>query len=377
MGISAQVVVVGGGAAGIAAAAAAARVGADTVLIEREARPGGTATGAVLTTVAGLFEQAEAPRWLSEGLSRHLGGRLMALDGSCPEREGPCWVLPFSEGSYRRVLAELLEGVRVITGISVEQGEIEARAWVDATGDGSCAAHLGAAWEIEAPSELQRPAVSVLLDGVDLVALGTMARGRILLLSERAVSSGGLPESARGLQIRLEPPAGLLLKLNLDPPAGWTPTDPAARRLLLEEGLADLDGVRVLLGRALPPLARARVARRSTRLGVRESRRVVGRARLEASQVRGAHRDGQSVALGSWPIERWRQADRVELHPIAGPSYGIPLGALQSASSEALASARELGTCLETGQAAGTAAALAALGIAPTQPEVIARKEWA
>jgi hypothetical protein len=110
-------------------------------------------------------------------------------------------------------------------------------------------------------------------------------------------------------------------------------------------------------------------------IGVRETRRIAGLYELSDDDVRVGRNFDDAVALGGFPIDS---------HDARGPSmdgtehvrhaYGIPYRALLprnvdrllvagrciSASRKALASARITGTCMAMGQAAGTAAALAA-----------------
>ena len=108
-------------------------------------------------------------------------------------------------------------------------------------------------------------------------------------------------------------------------------------------------------------------------VGVRESRRVVGRYRLTREDVLGARRFTDGVARAAWPIELWREATAgAQYEYLAdGEWYDVPLGCLQSGAiknlfmagrclsgtSEALGSARVIGTCLATGAAAGREAA--------------------
>jgi FAD dependent oxidoreductase len=113
----------------------------------------------------------------------------------------------------------------------------------------------------------------------------------------------------------------------------------------------------------------------SPAIGVRESRRVHGRYRLNAEDVLAGRRFGDEVALCGAPIEDHHAgADTRWSYVADGGVYGIPYrcllpegiegllvaGRCFSATHDAHASARSMGTCMTMGQAAGTAAALAA-----------------
>jgi FAD dependent oxidoreductase len=113
----------------------------------------------------------------------------------------------------------------------------------------------------------------------------------------------------------------------------------------------------------------------SPAIGVRESRRILGEHVLTADEILAGTQFPDQIAQCGAPIEdhhagsdtRWVYLDE-------GASYGIPFRALQprglpnvvvagrcfSATHDAHASARSMGTCMAMGQAAGTAAALAA-----------------
>jgi hypothetical protein len=117
----------------------------------------------------------------------------------------------------------------------------------------------------------------------------------------------------------------------------------------------------------------ARVAAWPHRIGIRETRRLVGMERLTREDVLEGRRRDDEVALSTWPIELWNDHRRARFeHPRGAAS--IPLGALVSASHarlgmagrclsathEALGALRVIGTALATGEALGVAAALAA-----------------
>jgi len=100
---------------------------------------------------------------------------------------------------------------------------------------------------------------------------------------------------------------------------------------------------------------------------------VIGRYELTREDVLSGRKFEDAVARGSWPIELWKEGRPGATYEYLedGQSYDIPLRCLQaqdlgnlfvagrclSASHEALGSARVIGTCLATGEAAGRAAA--------------------
>ncbi|MGC2650318.1 MAG: FAD-dependent oxidoreductase, partial [Candidatus Cybelea sp.] len=127
--------------------------------------------------------------------------------------------------------------------------------------------------------------------------------------------------------------------------------------------------------RRVPGFAGARIAATGTQVGIRESRRIVGRYTLTREDVLQARRFDDAVARSAYPIDVHNPSgsgtSTQRLAP--GESYEIPYrtllpvnreqllvaGRCISTTHEALASTRLTPTVMTLGQAAGTAAALA------------------
>jgi hypothetical protein len=125
----------------------------------------------------------------------------------------------------------------------------------------------------------------------------------------------------------------------------------------------------------VPGFANARIAATGTQIGIRESRRIVGRYTLTADDVLNAHTFDDAVARSAYPIDVHNPSgsgtQTKRLAP--GKSYEIPFrcmlpvnreqlvvaGRCISTTHEALASVRLTPTVMTLGQAAGTAAAMA------------------
>ena len=109
--------------------------------------------------------------------------------------------------------------------------------------------------------------------------------------------------------------------------------------------------------------------------GARESRRIVGDYTLTGDDIRQARRHDDVVVLGAWRIDRHPQTESGYHDMPFVPPYDIPYrtllpqgvdnlwvaGRCHSATSEALASSRVTANAMGMGQAAGTAAAMAAV----------------
>lgn len=389
-----DVLVAGGGAAGLAAAVAAARAGARTLLVERHGALGGMASAALVHSICGLYKlpaPGAAPELANGGFAAEFAGRLLQSGGaSGPHRLGRVDVLLQRPAAFASVADDF---ARETPGLTVQlHTEIVAagrggatltcrgRSWeiglgaaVDATGDAVLAALRGAACEIEAPGRLQRPAFIFALGGVGPDALGDDARLRLARRVSDAVRDGRLPAGAMGVHFRASvQPGEAFVTIDLTGGPAFDPLDAACLTRLETEGRAIAQGLTRQLRAENAEFAGAYIAAWPSRAGVRESRRVIGRRRIETADIEAGRELGDAVAQSAWPIELRETAGGPKWRfPAENRSCGIPLDALRarddetlfmagrcvSCSHEAQAALRVIGTCLATGEAAGRAAA--------------------
>jgi hypothetical protein len=108
-------------------------------------------------------------------------------------------------------------------------------------------------------------------------------------------------------------------------------------------------------------------------VGVRESRRIVGRDTLTRADVLAGRKREDGLAHAAWPIELWEPGgDGARYEYLADDDwYDVPQGCVESgqlmnllaagrcmsATHEAMGSARVIGTCLAVGEAVGRLAA--------------------
>jgi hypothetical protein len=389
-----DVVVVGGGTAGLAAAVAAARAGARTRLVERYGFLGGMATAAMVGTICGLYRTGPGgpPVLLNEGIAGEVAAELVAR-GNVPLRRGRTIVLPYAplelatladalvlcERARTTSLHTTLAGVDGVSG-RIESlrlfgwrgvEEVATAAVVDTSGD-AIVAHLATCpTETPARAEAQLSSIVFVLQGVADGAVGgprTVAVLRRLADGERR---GLLPEGAAQASFRASACVGeVVVKLALDR-LGDVGDD--ERSHAERVGRARVGAVASFLVREVPGFERAFVSHAAPQIGVRESRRIVGRATLTRDDVLGARKATDGIARAAWPIELWEPGGagpRYEYVP-DDDHYDVPAGCLEargatnlfaagrcmSATHEAIGSARVIGTCLATGEAAGRLAA--------------------
>jgi len=122
----------------------------------------------------------------------------------------------------------------------------------------------------------------------------------------------------------------------------------------------------------LPGCERSFINDTGVQVGVRQTRQVVGAARLTNADVVGKHKNPDAIARSAWPIElhtgekprvEWLRDDFYEIpYGCFVPERGDNLlvaGRCLSAEHEAMASARVTAQCFAYGQAVGLAAAIA------------------
>ncbi|MFB4284214.1 FAD-dependent oxidoreductase [Nonomuraea sp. MTCD27] len=391
-----DVVVVGGGSAGCAAAVAAARSGARTLLVEAAGFLGGTGA-AVLDTFYGFYAPGRADRVVG-GIGWELCERLLTWEQAFerpntygagtgvtyePEALKLAWDELAEEAGARTLLHAtvsrvVMDGDRVAEVVAETKagaGRIAGAVFVDATGDAELAWRAGAA--VERPDGEQRvqPLTATFrLGGVDLTATPTAELHRLM---REAAESGdfALPRTEGSAHRTVLPN---VVHTNMTRVSDVNPLDPWELSEAEREGRRQVrEYVRFLRAR-VPGYERAYLVGVSTRIGVRESRRLVGRYVLTRDDVLSGRRFPDEIAQCGAPIEDhaagsstiWRY---VGGEP-AGLTYGVPYrsllprevqglivaGRCLSATHDAHASVRSMAQCMAMGQAAGTAAAIAA-----------------
>jgi len=159
---------------------------------------------------------------------------------------------------------------------------------------------------------------------------------------------------------------------------GWNGADADALTRASIEGRQQAQQLLEVMRRYVPGFANARLVQTSSRIGVRDTRRIVGDYRISIADVVEGRRYADTVALSGY---RWDMADprrpshqRMEGQEIALPYMEIPYRCLLpqgvdnlivagrsiSIAWDALGVARIMPACVAMGQAAGTAAAMAA-----------------
>jgi glycine/D-amino acid oxidase-like deaminating enzyme len=388
-----DVLVVGAGSAGTTAAIAAARTGARTLLVDRFGFLGGTST-AVLDTFYAFYTPGSPPHKVVSGIPDEVVGRLtergMAFER--PNTYGAGTGITYDPESLKRVWDELAAeaGVRLLLhafafGLEVGEGRVNSveiatksgirrvrpRVVVDASGDADICALAGAPYE--APGDdVQSLSTVFRMANVDVERAQAVPKEQLWQLMREARDSGRYALTRIEGSVHRTPHDGVMMAL-MTRVRRVDATDADQLAAAEVEGRRQAHEYFRFLRECVPGYERAALVSTSPAIGVRESRRIVGEHVLTAHEILAATRFPDQVARCGAPIEEHHSGDDTRWVYLAeGATYGIPFRALQprgldnvlvagrcfSATHDAHASARSMGTCMAMGQAAGTAAAL-------------------
>lgn len=405
----ADVVVVGGGTSGFLAATAAARTGASTLIVERFGYLGGCTT-APYNTGLGLFFDSEGCQ-IIRGMAWEFLKRMEADGNAFFAGKGnqiwPAWTRKVALDMVTEAGAEFLfhtwtSGVvkhgDTIRGIIVHNkggtGVILGTCFVDASGDADIAAFAGAPFDMTQVNDLQQVSCDYIACGVDHKRVAQWARANKERLGLR-VSGLEEPDDGPGAQHMLTivfPPnatdpdtgerhyVGVMPRVKLcihrdavriQGNSDINPLDPKALTRAEADGLhGALEHLRDLR-EMMPGFENAYIVAQS-HLGVRETRRIVGEYVISIDDLRNQARFDDVVALNCRGLDYHLKGNVFKYTSLKG-HHDIPLRALLPQNVENLlvagrsvscdhlsqASLRGAATCMATGHAAGTTAALA------------------
>jgi hypothetical protein len=428
-----DVTVVGGGVAGISAAIAAARNGAETLLIERYGVLGGTATIGLMGVFMGWNREAGGglPAEILDRVLAEKAGyehpqflfdpeafKLISLN---MVRENNVKLMLYSFVSNAIVENSLVKGV-IVENKSGRQA-ILSNIVIDASGDGDAAARAGAPFELGRPTDGLTQAVSVVfcVAGVDTRRFADYVKSN--------PDEAGVSLSDPILIIELDREIPLVSIPGLDNliakarergeyyPATtmWVGSNPNVKGECIVNAthVAEVNAVDAdeltnadtearsqvpvtvrFLRKYVPGFEKCSLSAVASSLGVRETRRIIGDYVLTGHDVMEGRTFPDAVARNACDfdihapagaLDTWGVTDQRYVGKRTRGIYDIPYRCLTPKSVEgilvagrcisadhyALSSVRSMPGCMATGQAAGTAAALAARrSIMPRQIDV-------
>ncbi|MDD5599571.1 MAG: FAD-dependent oxidoreductase [Victivallaceae bacterium] len=426
-----KVVGAGGGPAGSVAALAAARNGAKTVLIERGECLGGVASSGGLS-VWGPFDDGdrlldwdrdaaiENGRMLSpemrigkriiKGIPEEILARLLKMHGAIDYKYG---FIPVNPELLKLVLEEMLieAGVDIRYGgqiydVSVSENtitsvfmadksgsrEIRGDIFIDATGDADIAALTGAPFEKGRKSDGKMQGVTLVfrLGGTDFPGRFYQSRENIRdaeIKFKEAYERGETGHLYQVGCINRIPGMDGVVAVNSQHSFNIDATRPEELKKAILTGRKECHELAALFRKYLKGFENSCLLDTAIFIGVRETRRIVGKYVITREDIFSAREFADSIGRNAYNIDIHIPETEIkgEICLKPGTSYSIPYRALLpqktgnllvagrsiSATHEAQSSLRIMPCCMVTGQAAGTAAALCAgSGVPPADLKV-------
>jgi ribulose 1,5-bisphosphate synthetase/thiazole synthase len=386
-----DVLVVGGGTSGCAAAVAAARRGMRTLLLDRYGFLGGTSTAAMVGCLCGVYTCSPNTVPVVEGYLRELTDRLEArgagyklkhryqLDHETFKLVLDRWVCDAGvELMFQTQMVESIVEGDAVRGIVLEdkagRRAVLAKVVIDSTGDADVVARAGGDVDKSPRADLQAPSLVFTMAGVDIERAVQVPQAEISRLLRQVTESGEFAFNRFSGGFSPVPPEGKV-HMNISRITNVDGTDPDDLTRAYLEGRRQVEDYARFARKYLPGFQHAHLDQIAPQLGIRETRRVVGEYVLTADDVLGARKFSDAICRSAWPLEIHPndRTDTTRIHLDGDSYYQIPYrclvprrlenilatGRCMSTTHEAQGSTRVMGPGIASGQAAGTAAALA------------------
>ena len=413
-----DVLVVGGGPSGIMAAEAASAPGVKVMLIESRGYLGGNLT--IGLPILSFLDRKGKP--IIQGMPQNLIDRLRAQNAATPHR--PCDLhvshTMIDCEKVKTIALEIMEekGVEVlmyvfvsnvimdgdrIKGVVIESKEgtqvILAKTVIDCTGDGDVAFHAGAICEKGSKEDggMQPPTLMFCMKGVNVAELREnvadhpeifdidIMKNEYFRPDKNFIIVGfrDMINKARAAGLKIAVDRTILITglakdeiwVNMSRVCGVDSTSPSSYTHGEIEARRQNEQIAEYLKRFIPGFENAWVEKVASFMGIRESRRVIGKYVLTENDILTCRRFPDAVLVASYPVDMHNPKGGDCTLRYCDESYDIPYGCFvpqkiegllvagrcASTTHEAMASTRVMSTCMAMGQAVGTAARLCTL----------------
>lgn len=423
---SVDVLVVGGGPAGIMAVQAAAGDGLKVMLIESKSFLGGNLTMG-LPILSFLGQKGNR---IIRGLPQKFIDRLAAKNAASGHRPCPLHVsltIVDSEevkSTALEMLAEknvdilfyvfcsaVIKEGNELRGVIIEskagREAILARTIIDCTGDADVAFLAGVPCEKgNETGGMQPPTLMFCMKGVDVSKLRMSIADQPetydmdtipneFFRKDNFITVGlrGMIQKAVNDGLKIPTERTILITgldddeiwVNMSRISGVDGTEPASLSYGEMEGRRQMKEIQQYLKKYVPGFEHAYLDRVAPFLGIRETRRIVGKYVLNKEDLLGCRKFDDAIAVASYPLDIHHPQGGGCTLVWCGDCYDIPFRALIpvdvenllvagrciSTTHEAMSAIRVMSTCMAMGEAAGRAARIALKdGVAPSGVDV-------
>ncbi len=422
-----DVLVVGGGPAGIIAARAAAGEGLKVALIENRSFLGGNMT--IGLPILGFLGQKK--NQIIKGLPQEFIDRLAKRDAASEHRPCPLHmsITLVEPEAVKEVAFEMLveNGVDVLlytlcTDVIMKENRLEgviieskagrevilAKAIIDCTGDADVAFRSGVPCEQgDEEGGVQPPTLMFSLGNVDTDKLRLSIAEDPLTYSTDFIPADYFSQNRQFIVVGLRELVkkahedGLLLPtdrtivitglrkgeawINMTRVNGVDGTDPASLTQGEFIAMRQISVIYKYLLNYVPGFENSYLLRKAPFLGIRETRRIVGKYIMTRDDILSCRKFDDAVAVASYPLDIHHPKGGDCTLEWSGDCYDIPYRSLVplkvenllvagrsiSTTHEAMSAIRVMAPCMAMGEAAGRAAKIAVLeGVAPSKIDV-------
>lgn len=408
-----DVLVCGGGISGFAAAVSAARSGANTILSESGGFLGGTATKGLVGPFMTCYD-SKGEKQIIRGLFSELVDRLLAEKGAVSPAQcrggdgysgyrtaGHIGVTPFNFETLKTVTENMCidSGVKLLyhtTLIGCEKSgnriscvyaadsnsiiAIHAKIFIDTTGTAALAEKAGAeTMRGNDDGILQTASTFFTISGVNKAALDaymdthTDMRSRFFMDQiEQGKEDGRFPCGTNKLRIFENPDGTWVVNMaQVDEQLNELDCEAVSNAEIAQR--QQIQKLVAFLQEEIPGLENIKLVATASDIGIRESRRIVGKTIFCLEDIKNARKFDDRIAVCANSVDI-HQKNGVAYTAHTSDSYNIPLSCLisnsidnlltagksLSADKYAFAAVRVMPTCIAMGQAAGITAAIAA-----------------
>ncbi len=394
--IETDILIIGGGSAGVAAAIAASSFNQEVTLVERLDYLGGKATAAEVGTVCGLykFKKTETSEYLVSGFAKQFAEQLAKLSSTSPLHNiYGLHYLPYNIDVYKKLCMHLVQekNVNILLNSQVEEVEIanqlvrsitiktkntitqiNCKSIIDCSGN-SCISQL-AKLPLIKNEKYQAAAQVFSIKGIGNTIESNL---NLVVLKElkKAILNNQLDDSFKNITIVQGSYNNGCVNFKLGIPIAVSNTKGNLEKLR-EKAVEMIHHFTNHFTNHIELFKNASIEHIAAEVGVRVGVRSNGKYILNEEDVLSCKKYDTAIANCSWPIEEWEEHKGLKMRYFnLDDYYQIPADCLISsqisnlffagrnisAADEAIASARVIGICLQTGYAAGIIASEAIL----------------